>query len=88
LRKTLPNFWIFVFAFILFVIHFCMIKYSYDVIDLFTFVMYDVQYVATAHGSKINWIFVFAKHKWTTHVLNALVFMFLRVRFRKNAQLC
>jgi hypothetical protein len=40
-----------------------MIKYSYDVIDLFTFVMYDVQYVATAHGSKINWIFVFAKHK-------------------------
>jgi hypothetical protein len=31
-----------------------MIEYSFDVIDLFIFVIYDAQYVATAHGFKIN----------------------------------
>jgi hypothetical protein len=41
-KKTLPNFWIIVFAFILFAIHFCMIECSYDVIDLFIFVIYDM----------------------------------------------
>jgi hypothetical protein len=56
-----------------------MIEYSFNVIDLFIFVIYDAQYVVTAHGFKINWIFIFANHKWATHVLNALVFVFLRV---------
>ncbi len=60
LGKTLP---IFVFASILFVIHFYMIECSSNVIDLFNFVIYDVQYVATTYGSKINWIFVFGNHK-------------------------
>jgi hypothetical protein len=55
---------------------FFMIKCSYDVIDLSTFVIYDVQYVATTYGSKINWIYVFSNHKWTSLILNALYFMF------------
>jgi hypothetical protein len=36
-----------------------MIECSFDVIDLCIFVIYDVQYVAFAYGSKINWTFVF-----------------------------
>ncbi len=60
-----------------------MIECSYDVIDLSIFIIYDVQYVAIAYGSKINWIFVFANHKWTTSILNALVFMFLEICFKK-----
>jgi len=35
LRKALFNFWILIFAFILFTMHFCMIECSYDVIYLF-----------------------------------------------------
>jgi hypothetical protein len=31
-----------------------MIECSYDVIDLYIFVIYDVQYVVAAYGSKIN----------------------------------
>jgi hypothetical protein len=31
-----------------------MIEYSFDVIDLSIFVIYDVQYVTIAYGSKIN----------------------------------
>jgi hypothetical protein len=31
-----------------------MIGCSYDVVDLSIFVIYDVQYVGTAYGSKIN----------------------------------
>jgi hypothetical protein len=31
-----------------------MIEYSSNVIDLFIFVIYDVQYVVPAYGSKIN----------------------------------
>jgi hypothetical protein len=33
---------------------FLVIKCNFDVIDLSSFVIYDVQYVATAYGSKIN----------------------------------
>jgi hypothetical protein len=69
LRKTLPNFWIFVFTSILFVIQFCIIECSYDVLDLSIFVIYDVQYVTIAYGFK------------TTRVLNALIFMFLSIFF-------
>ncbi len=82
MKKTLPNFWILVFTFILFVIHFCLIKCSYDVIHLFILVIYDVQYVANAYGFKINWISIFVNHKWIAHVLNTLVFLFLRVLFK------
>jgi len=78
-KQTLPNFWILLFAFKLFAIHFCRIEYNFDVIDLFIFVIYDVQYVAIAYGFKINWISIFANHKWTTRVLNALVFVFLKI---------
>jgi len=60
-----------------------MIECSFDVIDLSIFIIYDVQYVAVTYGFKINWIFVYANHKWATHVLNALVVMFLGVRFKK-----
>jgi len=60
-----------------------MIECSYDVIDLYIFVIYDVQYVVAAYGSKINWISIFANHKWATRILNVLVFMFLRVHFKK-----
>ncbi len=35
LGKTLFNFWIHIFAFILFTMHFCMMECSYDVIYLF-----------------------------------------------------
>jgi len=67
-----------------------MIKCNYDVIDLSIFIVYDVQYVASVYGSKINWIFVFSNHKWATRilnalVLNALVFMFLGVPFKNCA---
>jgi len=41
-KQTLPNFWILLFAFKLFAIHFCRIEYNFDVIDLFIFVIYDV----------------------------------------------
>ncbi len=34
--------------------HFLMIKCRSNVIDLPIFVIYDVQYVITAYGSKIN----------------------------------
>jgi hypothetical protein len=60
-----------------------MIKCNYDVIDLFVFFIYDVQHVTTTCGSEINWIFVFKNHKLTTCILNALVFMCLRVYFKK-----
>ncbi len=63
--------------------YFLMIEYSYDVIELSIFVIYDVQYVPIAYGSKINWIFIFANHKWTTHILNALIFMFSKFCFIK-----
>jgi hypothetical protein len=62
---------------------FFMIECSFDVIDLFIFVIYDVQYVASTYGSKINWTFVFANHKWPTSILNALVVMFLGIHFKK-----
>jgi hypothetical protein len=42
LKKTLPNFWILIFASMLFVMHFLMIECSFDVIYLFIFVIYDV----------------------------------------------
>jgi len=61
---------------------FFLIKCNYDVIHLFIFVMYDVQYVANAYGFKINWISIFVNHKWIAHVLNALVFLFLRILFK------
>jgi hypothetical protein len=35
----------------------------------------------------LNWIFIFANHKWATRVLNALVFLFLRVFYFKCATL-
>jgi hypothetical protein len=54
LRNVLPNFWILVFAFILFAIHFCMIECNFDIINLFIYVVNDVQYVVTPYGSKIN----------------------------------
>jgi hypothetical protein len=53
-----------------------MIEFKSDVIDLSIFVIYDVQHVVATYGSKINWIFVFANHKWATQILNALFFMF------------
>ncbi len=62
--------------------HFLMIECSFDVIDLSVFVIYDVQYVVAKYGSKITQIYVFANHKWTC-ILNALVFMFLGVCFKK-----
>jgi len=62
---------------------FFMIECSSNVIDLSIFVIYDVQYVAFSYGSKINWIYVFANHKWTTCILNALFFMFLGIQFKK-----
>jgi hypothetical protein len=65
-----------------------MIECSFDVIDLSIFVIYDVQYVAFTYGFKINWTFVFANHKWATSILNALVFIFLGIHFKKNVQLC
>ncbi len=34
--------------------HFLMIECSYDDIDLSNFVIYDMQYVVAAYGSKIN----------------------------------
>ncbi len=34
--------------------HFLMIECSFDVIYLFIFVIYDVQYVVVAYGSKTN----------------------------------
>ncbi len=83
IKKKLLNYWIFIFASILFAMHFFMIECSYDVIDLFIFVIYDVQYVVATYGSKINWIYVFANHKWIIRVLNALVFMFLGVHLKK-----
>jgi hypothetical protein len=43
--------------------HFFMIECNYDVIDLFIFIIYDVQYVAATYGSKINYIYVFANRK-------------------------
>jgi hypothetical protein len=55
--------------------HFLMIKCSFDVIDLFIFVIYDMQYVAVAYGFKMNWISIFANHKWVAHMLNAFVFL-------------
>jgi hypothetical protein len=63
--------------------NFFMIECNYNVIDLSIFVIYDVQYVVVAYRSKINWIFVFANHKWTTHILNALIFIFLGICFKK-----
>ncbi len=68
----------------LFVTHFCMIKCSYDVIDLSIVVIYDVQYVAATYGSKVNWISIFANYKWVACVLNALVFTFLGICFKKK----
>ncbi len=64
--KALFKFWIFKFASILFAMHFLMIKCRSNVIDLPIFVIYDVQYVITAYGSKINWISIYANHKWAT----------------------
>ncbi len=55
---------------------FFMIECNYDVIDLSNFVIYDVQYVAISYGFKINWIYVFVNHKWASHILNTLAFMF------------
>jgi hypothetical protein len=67
MRKTLPNLLNYcINTFILSLIHFCLIKCSYD-----------VQYVVATYGFKINWIFIFVNHKWATHVLNALVLLFL-----------
>jgi len=62
---------------------FLIIECSFNVIDLSIFIIYDVQYVASAYGSKTNQISIFANHKWITHILNALVFMFLGVHFKK-----
>jgi hypothetical protein len=45
ITKSIPNFWILVFASILFAMHFLMIECSSNVIDLFICVIYDVQYV-------------------------------------------
>ncbi len=53
-KKTLPNFWIFVFASILFAMHFLLIECTSNVIDLSIFVIYDVPYAAITYGSKIN----------------------------------
>jgi hypothetical protein len=36
-----------------------MIECNFEVINLSIFVIYDVQYVVVAYGSKINWIFIF-----------------------------
>jgi len=49
---------------------------NYDVVDLSILIMYDVQYDATTYGSKINWKYVFANHKGTTRMLNALALIF------------
>ncbi len=42
-----------------------------------------MQYDAIVYGSKINFIFVFANHKGTTHVPNTLIIIFDGIRFRK-----
>ncbi len=34
--------------------HFVMTMCSFDVIDLSIFVIYDMQYIVTTYGSKIN----------------------------------
>jgi hypothetical protein len=60
-----------------------MIKCSYDVINSSNFVIYDVQYVRVTYGSKINRISILVNHKCVTHILNALIFMFLRICFKK-----
>ncbi len=66
---------------------FFMTKCSFDVIDLSIFVIYDVQYVIATYGSKINLKSIYANHKWAPCILNALVFMFLKVHF-KNVWFC
>jgi hypothetical protein len=50
-------------------------------LSTYLLLLYDVQYVAATYGSKINWISIFANHKWVTRVLNALIFMFLGIHF-------
>jgi hypothetical protein len=52
--------------------------------DLSTLVMYDVQYVAAAYGSKINRIFIFAYYRFVISLLNALVRMLFTARAKKN----
>ncbi len=42
-----------------------------------------MQYDATTYGSKINWIYVFANHKGTTCMLNALVLILESVHSKK-----
>jgi hypothetical protein len=45
--------------------------------------MYDVQYDVIAYESKIIWIQIFANHKRTTRMLNALVLIFDDVHLKK-----
>jgi len=52
LRKSLFNYWILVFACILFTMHFLMIKCTYDVIYLFTFIIYECDLLQLHMGSK------------------------------------
>jgi hypothetical protein len=65
------------------IMNFCMRECSSIVISLFIFVIYFVQYVWNAYGTKINWIFLFPNNKWTTHILKALNFMFIGVQLKK-----
>jgi len=83
LKKTLPNLWIIILAFVLFKMHFSIIECNFKVTNLSILVMYDVQYDAATYGFKINWIFVFANHKGATRILNAWVLIFDGVHLRK-----
>jgi hypothetical protein len=70
-------------ALVLSKMHFSIIECNYEVTYLSIFVMYDGQYDAAEYGSKINWISIFANHKGTTCMLNALVLIFDGVHLRK-----
>jgi hypothetical protein len=54
IEKKLPKFFILKFASILFVMHFCIIKCNFDVLNLSIFITYDVQYVVITCRFKIN----------------------------------
>jgi len=83
LKKTLPNLWILILAFVLSKMHFSIIECNFKVIDLSILVMYDVQYDAATYGFKINWIYVFANHKGAARMLNAWVLIFDGVHYKK-----
>ncbi len=58
-------------ASILFVMHFCIIKCNFDVLNLFILITYDAQYVVIHVGSRWIKYLIFANNKWVAHILNA-----------------